>query len=253
MSGGTNVTVVTGPGHFRLSGAAYAMIIRMLAENIKMARIQRAAQTAHPDDEIPYSMINRIKRNRQPEIKELRKRLNAELDDLWIAQKRQRIIGLQQIYEDCNRWVPEKILVVGKASDDDDDGGPSSVVSYRKNVDGMLKALKQVRDELGESAGEKQASALEMLVKMAERERGLQQTIDVEAVPDFDTVPELRDAQLLEIEGEVRTKGADKAKGFLDGGAGDANAHAEALTAAVGGDAPGDDTPANSDDESRET
>ncbi len=251
MSGGTNVTVVTGPGHFRLSGAAYAMIIRMLAENIKMARIQRAAQAEHPDDDIPYLMINRIKRNRQPEIKELRKRLNEELDDLWIAQKRQRIIGLQQIYEDCNRWVPDKILLLDGSTDDD--GGPSGVVSYRKNVDGMLKALKQVRDELGESAGEKQASALETLVKLAERERGLQQTIDVETVPDFDTVPELRDAQLLEIEGEVRTKGADEAKGFLDGSAGDANAHAESLTATVGSDTSDDDIPANSDDESRET
>ncbi len=251
MSGGTNATDVRGSGGFALTRAAYVMVVRMLAENVGMTIIQRKVSAAHPDSPVTYNQIRNLKRNRQPEIKELRKRLNEELDDLWIAQKRQRIIGLQQIYEDCNRWVPEKILLVGK--DSDDDGGPSSVISYRKNVDGMLKALKQVRDELGESAGEKQASALETLVKLAERERGLQQTIDVETVPDFDTVPELRDAQLLEIEGEVRTKGADEAKGFLDGSAGDANAHAESLTATVGSDTSDDDIPANSDDVSRET
>ncbi len=237
-----NVHLVSGAGSIDLTRAAYAMIVRMLAENIKMARIQRYVQAQHSDDEVTYKKVVRIKRTRQHEIKELRKRLNAELDDLWIADKRQRLIGLQQIYEDCNRWVPDKVLLADTTSDDG--GGPSGVISYKKNVDGMLKSLKQARDELGESAEEKQASALETLVKLAERERNLEQTIDVEAEPDFDTVPELREAQLLELEGEVRTKGADEDKGFLDGGEGDANAHALALTATAGGNTSADDSSA---------
>jgi hypothetical protein len=251
MPGGTNVTTVSGPGHFRISRMAYAMIIRLLADNVKMARIQRAVAQTHPDDEVPYIMVQRIKRNRQHEVKELRKRLNSELDDLWITSKRERLVGLQQIYEDCNRWVPNRVILVEKKKSDDD-GGPSGVISYTKNVDGMLKALKQARDELGESAEEKQASALETLVQMAERERGLEKTIDVESTPDFESVPELRDAQMLEIEGEVRTKGADESKGFLDGGDGDANAHAEALTVTAGGHT-SDDNSSDDSDESPKT
>ena len=141
------------------------------------------------------------------DVKALRAKLNENLDDLWIADKRQRLIGFQKVFEDANRWVPHSIL--------SKPGGPPIVV-YRKDTDVMLKALKMARDELGESATERAAQSLEDLVKQAERSRGLEVEAEIGA-PVVDAVPVLEDAQLLEIPEQYRTSGDDSKRGFLAG------------------------------------
>lgn len=211
-----------GVNKMQISQSAYSMTLRLLAENLSLRRTQGEVQDAHPDEEITFGMIRRIHVTRKDEVRALRRKLNEALDDLWIANRRQRLIGLQQIYEDANRWVPDHLLTSNAP-------GVPAVVVYKKNVDAMLKALKQAREEVGGTPQEKQADALERLAALAERERGLERTIDVNEVPDFDTVPELRDAELIEYPGVVRTKGASKMKGFLSGDEAEANAAATHL------------------------
>jgi hypothetical protein len=190
-----------------MSTMAYALIVRMIAENFTLRQAESEVNRQYPDEKITYEQIRRVSATRQADIKALRRKLNEELDDLWIANKRQRLIGLQHVYEDANRWVPHSLL--------SQPGGPPVVV-YRKDTSAMLSALKQARDELGESATERAAQSLEDLVTHAEKTRGLEVTAEVgEEVPE--AVPVLTDAQLLELPAQQRTAGADEKRGFLPG------------------------------------
>ncbi len=190
-------------------------MLRLLAENYKMRRVVRVVHEVFAEEHGPgsaaectFGMVRWIKETRQEEIRALREKLRAETSDLWIAQTRQRLIALEKIYEDCNRWVPVRLL-------EDRRGGTSKVV-YAKNVDGMVKCLKQAREELGEDPASRAADSLEDLVRRAEKERGLTATVDAEVIPER-SVPVVDDALLIELAGENRSAGADEERGFLDG------------------------------------
>lgn len=194
-----------------ISERAYPYALRMLAENFKMKRVVRELNQLFPNDpEVTYHTVRRIKETRQDEIKALRQKLNDNLDDLWIADKRQRLVALQMMFEDANRWTPKTVLAKP---------GAPPVVVYDKNLGVMKDILKQARDELGGTPADRAADSLEALIKMAEESRGLQRTTGLEGLSDPGNTPALEGAQMIEIEAEYRTAGADEARGQLAGGA----------------------------------
>lgn len=213
-----------GPDGTRFTREAYMMVIRMMAENYKRIQIMRVIHDRFPQHrpgeelEVSYQMLYQLSRSRREEVMELREELNRELTDMWMANKRQRIQALQDIYEDCNRWVPRRIIEAPKKSGVPgvpvEDAKP--VLVYEKNVRGMLDALKQAREEMGDTPEGKIAQSFADLVRQAEEQRGLEKTADVTVHP-VDAVDYIEDAVVLEIEGPSRSKGADTKRGFLDG------------------------------------
>jgi hypothetical protein len=214
-----------GPGKTRLGREAYAVAIRMLAENYRRPLILRAIHERFPEHrsgepaEVNNRILMGIAQTRKDEIEELRERLNAELDDLWIANKRQRLVALQEMFEDCNRWVPKKVIEPPWKPGQDDEKRPAAIVVYEKDVPGMLGVLKQAREELGVTAADRAAESIADLVRIAEEQRGLERTTTIDAHP-VDAVEYIEEAMVVELAPPVRTKGQDAARGFLDGGAG---------------------------------
>lgn len=208
----------SGPGRTRLSREAYALAIRMMAENFQRAEILREIHTRFPkrhgpEGDLPCTaeVLRNLSRSRQDEINDLRKKLNESLSDLWIANKRTRITALQRIFSDANRWVPKRLIESQKP------GSPTrSIVVYEKDTKTMLKALEQARAEIGGTPEERTAQSLEDLVRLAEENRGLERTVPAKDRLD-DAVPVIEDAQLLEAPDNYPSRGSDEKRGFVDG------------------------------------
>jgi len=213
---------MSGPGNTRFTREAYAMAIRMTADNYRRVQILKAIHKNFPDHrpgeerEVTAQMLWHLATTRRDEIDALREELNRDLKDLWIANKRQRLVSLQEMFEDCNRWVPKKIIEPPWKPSKDGEDKPKPLVVFEKNVAGMLGVLKQAREELGETAADKTAQSLQDLVRFAEEQRGLERTKTIDAHPT-DAVEYLEEAKVAEIEPPSRSKGADKRRGFLDG------------------------------------
>jgi len=228
-----------GPGQTRLSSEAYALALRMLADNYRKPQIMRAIHERfpehRPDGERPVTkqVIWSLARTRRDEVRGLREKLNQELDDLWIANKRQRLVALQEMFEDCNRWTPKKVIEVPAPPKDGEEVRARVLIVYEKDVPAMLGVLKQAREELGVTAEDRAAKSLQDLVQMAEEQRGLKRTTTIDAHP-VDAVEYIEDAQVLELPPAARTKGADAVRGFL---AGDADVGSEAMLQLDVGDA----------------
>jgi len=233
--------MVTGVGKTRFHERSYPVAIRMFAEGHGYKKVAKVVWDMFPEHrkggelQLLWTAFQNIQKTRSDEILALRQKLNDSInDDHWIANKRNRVRALQEMFEDLNRWVPDKVLHVrGQKKADGEDAGKlldsaeapgecerlpgSAVVVYKKDVRGMMEVLKQVREELGEDATGKAAQSLADLVKMAETDRGLDPTvIDVEAVGG-DTAPMTEDALLIDSPSPYPSAGADDEMGFLDG------------------------------------
>lgn len=216
-----------GPGATRLTHEAYAVALRMLADNHKVMPVVREIQKRFPEEHGPestspvsYHVIRGVWERRQDEIKALRKKLNDELDHLWITQKRQRLEALQEMFADANRWVPDKIIEPrspGVTSVPTPSGGSvPSLVVYKKDTNTMLSVLKQAREEMGEDPESKKADSLSDLVRAAEEARGLQKTADLGHQEEED-VPYIEDARVVDVDPTYPSAGDDEERGFVDG------------------------------------
>lgn len=208
---------IEGPGKTRLTMPAYALVIRMLAENVLMPRIVQEVQARFPEEHgsdsdavCTFGVVRRVKEHRQPEVRALQQKLRDHTDDLWIVSKREQLKSLQAIYEDANRWVPTRLLEAR--------GGGSPRVVFTKDTDSMLKALKHAREIVGFDPTSRIAESLEDLVRRTEGERGLEQTVEAKFQVEH-SLPVLDDALLIDIPHEQHTSGEDKRRGFLSGDA----------------------------------
>ena len=211
------------PGSTNLSHMAYALVIRMFADNWWPRRVLQEVHARfaehRPDGERPVLIetIKGLKKSRQEEIRALRGYLNSQLDDLWIANKRARLEAAQNIFMDANRWVPKRVLeIIEKSEGSDGTLVTRSMVVYEKETRVMLDALRYSREELGVDPGSRVAQSLEDLVREAERSRGLQVTEGAPAL-ESGTVPILEDARLIESPTPYHTKGALPSKNILGG------------------------------------
>lgn len=239
----TDVYHARGVGNYQLTPEAYAVIVRMLASNYKPKRIVDFVHERYPEhrpdgsEPVDDTMVKSIRRRRQPEIRELRERLNQEVDDLWIANKRTRLEALQHLFEDANRWTPTKVIEYRERVEEPDQernpqvgdpvpGGPGrgdrryevrNLIVYEKPVDTLARLLKQAKEELGEDPGSRMANSLEELIKRAEEERGLEKTGDVGGTPPDGSVDYIEDAMVVEIPEEARSRGDALHRNQLDG------------------------------------
>lgn len=216
--GGQNRTPVVGPGNLDISPQAYALAIRMFADNFLAPQVGREIEKRF-GEKIKASTVRRIKETRRTEIEALRTRLNTELerdDALWIVTKRQRLLALQKIFEDCNQWVPSKLLQPGPVQAGQ--GVPTAIV-YSKNTRGMLDALKAARDELGVSPEASAAQSLSDMVRIAEEQRGLERTVGSDEPQPDDALPIVLDAELIESPEMYASAGGDETMGILPGDA----------------------------------
>lgn len=217
----------------RFTREAYMMVIRMLADNYKYTQIVRAIHERFPDHRpdgetpITYRMVWHLSHQREDEVQQMREELNKNLTDLWIANKRQRLVALQDIYTDANRWVPKRVIEPprgpGRRSKEEMEekfkrGVPKALVVFEKDTPTMLAALKQAREELGVTAADRIADSITDLVRQAEEQRGLEITAEASDRPK-DAVDYLQEARLIELPSPSRSKGADAKRGFLDGDA----------------------------------
>jgi len=206
---------VKGPNELSISTHEYQLVVRLLAENWKMPQVVDEVARQFPASACSYGVVRRIKSTRQPEIKALREKINKQLDDLWIANKRQRVITLQRMFEDANRWTPVKAI---ETIENDEAGDPARRTSlvYKKDFGAMISVIKAVREELGEDAGARAATSLEDLVRLAEQSRGLETTHEKGDNLEG-AVPVQEDAMLIDVPAQYRTRGSDDTRGFIDG------------------------------------
>lgn len=209
--------ITSGPGQSAFHGTSYLYVVRMLAENFPPTRILGEIHKKFPehrpngDSPVSLSAVKSIKKKRSSEVDELRQELNERAGkELWIANRFQRLKQMQNIYEDANRWVPKRAITVVE------DGARRSVLVYEKETGMMLKTLAQAREELGEDSGSRQAQSLEDLVKLAEQERGLQLTEEIDVTP-VDAVPKATDVELIDPPDFYPSAGDDPERGILDG------------------------------------
>lgn len=173
-----------GPGYSRLSPQAYAVAIRMLAEHQPVARVLREVHDRfpqhRPDGEAPITprILFRLRRAREPEIEELRRRLFDELHDVWISKRRHRLIALQEAFEAAARPTPRRVLRVRHG-----DGRVEDLLVCEIDTSGMIAAVREAASQIGEDPAGRQATSLEQLVAMAEEARGLPRTTVVEVEP----------------------------------------------------------------------
>ena len=192
----------------------------MFAENFGQTRVLREIHKKYPehrpdgDSPVTLDAVRHLKSTRKAEVKELRVKLNERAgDELWIANRFSRLKQLQNLFEDANRWVPKRLL----RGDPEEDGGPRrSIVVYEKDTGTMIKAVIQAREELGEDADSRQAQSLEDMVRLAEAERGLAKTEEIDVTP-ADAVPKATDVELVEGPRHYPSKGDDIERGLLDG------------------------------------
>jgi hypothetical protein len=212
-----------GVGKTNFSTQAYALCVRMLAENWRRGKVLEEIHRRFPehrlDGEQPVTVdaVKNVIKRRQAEIQQLREELNAEVGDMWIANRRSQLAALQRIFEDQNRYTPKRILegtltkieaLAGKS--------PKRIVVYEKDTGGMLATLRLAREVTGADAGTRVANTLEDLVKRAEKERGLEISEPIDVTPEG-AVPMLQDAKLIDVPDVYPSRGDDQRLGLLDG------------------------------------
>ncbi len=223
-----------GVGNTHLSPAMYGYIIRMLADGFKNPKIRDTVAVAFPNEPTPSTeRIRNVKTKRQPEIAALRKKLNEGFDDIWLANKRQRLEALNLIFQDANRWTPKRAIEMKSTPEQEEARrldsnaemtprqkelreAPRSVLVYEKDTGTMITVLREARTELGEDSGSRQADSLEDLVRLAEQSRDLSKTVEAEVVVDG-AVPTLVEAEFADTPTLYPSAGSDEEMGLLDG------------------------------------
>lgn len=212
-----------GIGGTSFSTQAYALCVRMLAENWRRGRVLEEIHRRFPEHRldgaqpVTIEAVKNVIKKRQAEIRELREALNKEVDDMWIANRRSQLGALQEIFEDQNRWVPDKILEAPRTKAEVLEGKkPRQIVVYKKDTGGMINTLRLAREITGTDAGTRVADSLEALVQRTEKERGLEHTEVIDVTPEG-AVPVIADAKLLEPPPVYPSKGEDPRLGLLDG------------------------------------
>lgn len=193
-------------------------MIQLLALNFKpmkaLAEIHRQFPEHREEGEAPLrrAAIQYAQHTRKEEIAELRAKLNETVADrFWIATKQGRMQALQNMFEDANRWIPKRILRRGEGADAND------MVVYEKDIGTLAKIVAQARDEMGEDGLSRQAQSLEDIVRLAEQERNLEVTEEIDVTPEGGAVPASTDEHLLDVPNIYPSAGNDDERGFLAG------------------------------------